>query len=294
MKKKLTLKNLLRKKENLLVIAMFALLFVFGCYEFTTIDQPTEATANSSFDVTLVMKEDADDTNDWTSEGGDLTNTGLFGVLIPEGWSVDDNISVRVESKDSDLDGDGNEVTATSDHSGDYTLVYNANQSTMLMDSVGAPTGYTWWGAKTSTEVDMAFFDSLSFTITVNTDEQVGEFFLQYTTGDPEYWERNPVHYKSEPIAINISAASAVNDLLSSSSLSVYPNPSYGSLNIDLKAYSGEEVEMKLYTMNGKQLRKQNITSANTMLDVVNLAAGMYVIRLESGEEAVTHKFVKK
>jgi hypothetical protein len=294
MKKKLTLRNLFRKKENLLVIAMFALLLVFGCYEFATIDQPTEATTNSSFDVNLVMKEDDASTNDWTSEGGSLTSNGLFGVLLPEGWTVEDNIAVRVESNDSDLDSDGNEVTATSDHSGDYTLVYNADHSAMLKDSLNAPPGYYWWGAKTPTGVDMAFFDSLSFTITVNTDDQLGEFFLQYTVGDMENTQRIPMHYKSEPIAINISPSSSVNDLLSSSSLSVYPNPSYGHLNIDLKAYDGETVEMMMYTLNGKQIVKRNITSANTTLDIVDLAAGMYVIRLESGDEAITHKFVKK
>ena len=294
MKKKFTLKNILQKRENMLILAMFGLLFVFGCYEFATIDQPTEATANSSFDVTLVMKEDAEETNDWTSEDGSLTSNGLFGVLIPEGWSVDDNIAVRVESNDSDLDGDGNEVTATTDHSGDYTLVYNADHSTMLADSLGAPTGYTWWGAKSATGVDMAFFDSLSFTITVNTDDQVGEFFLQYAVGDMENTQRIPMHYKSEPIAINITPASAVNDLLSQSSLSVYPNPSFGHLNIDLKTYDGEEVELKMFTMNGQQVMHRIISSASTMLDVVDLKAGMYVLRLESGDEAITHKFVKK
>jgi hypothetical protein len=293
MKKKITLKKLFRKKENLLVIAMFALLLVFGCYEFATIDQPTEATTNSSFDVNLVMKEDDASTNDWTTEDGSLTANGLFGVLLPEGWTVVDNIAVRVESNDSDMK-NGTEVVATSDHSGDYTLEYNADHSAMLKDSLNAPPGYYWWGAKTPTGVDMAFFDSLSFTITVNTDDQVGEFFLQYTVGDMEYVERIPLHYKSEPIAINITPSSSVNDLLSSSSLSVYPNPSYGHLNIDLRAYDGETVEMMMYTLNGKQIVKRNITSANTTLDIVDLAAGMYVIRLESGDEAITHKFVKK
>jgi len=294
MKRKITLKKIIRKKENMLILAMFGLLFVFGCYEFATIDQPTEASANSSFDVTLVMKEDAATTNDWTSEDGSLTDIGLFGVLIPEGWSVDDNIAVRVESNDTDLNGDGNEVTATSDHSGDYTLTYNADHSTMLVDSLGAPTGYTWWGAKSATGVDMAFFDSLSFTITVNTDDQVGEFFLQYTVGDMDYEGRIPMHYKSEPIAINITQASSVNDLLNKEALSVYPNPSYGQLNIDLDKYNGKELNMRMFAMNGQQVMSRTITSANTMLDVVDLKAGMYVIRLESGEEAITQKFVKK
>jgi len=292
MRKNFTLRKMLRKKENYLVLAMFGLLLVFGCYEFTTISQPTEANNNSNFDVTLVMKEDADDTNDWTSEAGDLVNTGVFGVLIPEGWSVDDNIAVRVESKDSDLNSNGEEVTASTDHSGDYTLVYNTDASTMLADSVGAPDGYVWWGARTSTEVDMAFFDSLYFTITVNTDNQLGEFYLQYTVGDLEYWERNPVHFKSDPMAITISPAAGVNEMLNDDALSVYPNPSYGNLTIDLKSYNGEQVDMMIYDLGGRQVMHRTIGSEQTTLDLVDLASGTYVLRMESGKETYTTRFV--
>lgn len=284
---------MLRKKENYLILSMFGLLFVFGCYEFSLIDQPSEANANSSFDVNLVMKEDIEPTNDWTSEDGSMVNPGIFGVLIPEGWTVTDNIAVRVESNDTDLNGDGNEVTASSDHSGDYVLVYNEMETTKLTDSVGSPEGYYWWGARTSTDVDMAFFDSLHFTITINTDAQTGDFFLQYTIGDPEYWERNPVHYKSEPMQITISPSSGINELLRDDVINVYPNPSYGNLNIDLKTYNGETVNMMIYDLKGRQAMKQTITNAHTMLDLVDLAPGTYVLRLDSDKETLTRKFLK-
>jgi hypothetical protein len=284
---------MLRKKENYLVLSMFGLLLIFGCYEFTLIDQPTEANSNSSFDVNIVMKEDADEFNDWTSEAGDLTNSGIFGVLIPEGWTVTDNISVRVESKDSDLNGDGVEVTATSDHSGDYVLVYNETESTKLTDSIGAPAGYVWWGARTETEVDMAFFDSLHFSITVNTDAQTGDFYLQYTVGDFEYWERNPVHYKSAPMQITISPGVGVNELLTEDALNVYPNPSYGNLNVNLKSYQGEEIDMMIYDLKGRQVANQKISNSLTMLDLVDLSPGTYVLRLESESETMTRRFLK-
>lgn len=291
MRKNFTLRNLLRKKENYLVLAMLGLLIVFGCYEYTLIDQPAEANTNSTFNVILVMKEDADETNDWTSEAGDLVNTGLFGVLIPEGWSVNDNIAVRVESKDSDLNGSGVEVTATTDHSGDYTLVYSAATSTMLTDSVGAPGGYVWWGA-TAPDVDMAFFDSLYFTITVNTDDQTGDFYLQYTVGDMEYWERTPVHFKSDPLQITITPGVGVNTLLREEALSIYPNPSYGSLTIDLDGYNGEAVNMVIWDLGGRQVLNRILTNAQTTLDLTDLRAGTYVLRLESGKENFTRRFV--
>ncbi len=292
--KNFTLKKLARKKEGLLLLAMFALLFVFGCYEFTSIIQPTEAYNNSSFDVSLVMKEDADDSNDWTSEAGDMVKAGLFGVLIPEGWTVDDNIAFHVKSKASDLNGSGEEVTATSDHSADYTMVYNAEQSTMLADSVGAPAGYVWWGARSSTDVDMAFFDSLYFTITINTDAQLGDFYLQYTVGDVDYWERTPVHYKSEPMMITITQNVGVMNMLTEDAVSVYPNPSYGMLNLQLENFNGDEVNARIYSMNGQEVMNHQVNAANSVINVVSLNPGAYVLRLESGEEVFTQKFIRK
>jgi len=294
MKKKITLKKMLLKKENLLLLAMFGLLFVFGCYEFSSINQPTEGITNSSFDVSLVMKQDADATNDWTSEAGDLMQTGIFGVLLPTGWTVTDNAAVRVESFDAMLDGNGVSQTSTSDHSGDYVLTYQESLTTMLSDSAGAPpAGYYWWGAKSATEVDMAFFDSLYFTISIMTDDQVGDFYLQYTTGDVEYWERNPVHFKSAPMQITIAQGVGVNELLTEDAISVYPNPSYGNLNIDLKSFKGETVDIMIYDIRGRQVRSGQITNAHTMLDLVDIAPGVYVLRMESGEETITHKFLK-
>lgn len=290
--KNFTLKRFLKKKENILILAMFGLLFVFGCYEFSSILQPTDGKTDSSFDVPIVMKEDAATDNDWTWEDGSLLKPGLFGVLIPEGWTVTDNIAVRVESNDKDLNDAGTEVVATSDHSGDYTFMKNDNLTIMLNDSVGAPTGYYWWAAR-SEDVDMAFFDSLYFTITVNTDDQVGDFYLQYTAGDTDYWERDPVHFTSAPMPINITLTVGINKLLNDEVISVYPNPSYGHLNIKLDAYNGEVVDYMIYDLRGREVMNSQITSSHTMLDLVNLVPGAYVIRLESGDEILTHKFLK-
>jgi Fe2+ transport system protein B len=50
---------------------------------------------------------------------------------------------------------------------------------------------------------------------------------------------------------------------------------------------------MMMYDLRGKQVMMRNITSAHTTLDVVDLKPGVYVVRLESGEETITRKFVK-
>lgn len=296
MKRKLTLRNVSRKKENWLLLAMFTLLFVFGCYEFKLVDQPTEANTNSTFDVNIVMTEDDDDSNDWTLEDGSLLKTGLFGVLLPQGWTIQDSIPVRVESLDSISDGAGGWTYPSADHSADYVLAYSEGQTTMLNDSTPAPPpGYYWWGAETTEPVDMAFFDSLHFTLNIMTDDQTGEFYLQYAVGDVDYWGRMPYDPEviTDPLPITITPGVGINQLLREAAVAVYPNPSYGILNISLEDHNGQTVDLMIYDMRGKQVLSQKITGSQATLDLAELQAGAYMLRLASGEEAVTRKFVK-
>lgn len=296
MMKNFTLKRFFSRKENWLLLAMVGLLFVFGCYEFKVVNQPTEGFKNSTFDVNIVMTEDNDDSNDWTYEDGSLTKHGLFGVLLPQGWTISDSIPVRIEAMDSISDGAGGWVFPGSDHSGDYVLAWNEEQTTMLNDSTAEPPpGYYWWGGKTTTALDMAFFDSLHFTLSVLTDDQMGEFFLQYAAGDVDYWGRMPYdpNVITDPLPINIVAGVGVNQVLKDASLSVYPNPSYGVLTIEVGGYNGAPIEMMMYDLRGRQVMTRQINNAQTTLDLVDLASGVYVIRMETGEEVITKKFVK-
>jgi hypothetical protein len=301
MKKNFTLKKVFLKKQNWLLLAMFGLLVVFGCYEFKLVDQPTEGTTNSAFEVNIVMTEDADDSNDWTDESGDLAdNKGLFGVLLPEGWTITDNIAVRVEAADSLIDGDGVWHYPTVDHSGDYVFAYDEDQTAMLNDSTpDPPPGYYWWGAKTTENVDLSYFDSLYFTVEVLTDDQVGTFYLQYAAGDEDDpvgrspYDKGDPPVLTDPLPITIADNTGVNEVLNEASLSVYPNPSYGYININLAKFNGTPVEMMMYDMRGKQVMSRQLTSAKTLLDLVDMAAGAYVIRLEAEGEVITKKFVK-
>lgn len=296
MMKKATLRKLIGRKENLLFAAILSLLFVFGCYEFKTVNQPTEGTTNSSFSVDIVMTEDDDDSNDWTWEDGSLTKTGLFGILLPEGWTVEDNITLTIEASDSIPDGQGGYIVAGSDHDGTYTIAYSASQTTMLNDSTSTPpAGYYWWGATSTTPVDMAFFDSLYFTVNIMTDDKEGEFYLQYAVGDVDYWGRMPYDPEviTDPLPITITPPASVGDFFAETALSVYPNPSYGQLNIDLKTYNGEAVDLMVYDIRGKEMLRTQLTNASSTFDISAFAPGSYVVRLSNGVETTTSKLMK-
>jgi hypothetical protein len=291
MKTKLTLRNFFFRKEGWLSVFLLAVFTFFGCYEFYTIDQPTEGYTNDTFSVPLVVKQDDDPTNDWTVDG--LQGIGLFGVLIPEGWTVDDSIYYSIVCADSAYNSDGQIVYADHDYSNDGYLLYSESQSKMLTDSIGAPTGYVWWGAKTDRQTDMTFFDSLYFSINVNTDAQTGTFYLQYAIGDDEYIERVPSHYVSDPIPIEITENpnTGINNPVNKE-ISVYPNPSDGLVNIDLGNMKSRVYDMKVYNMNGKLVMSRKVNQTSTSVDLSGNDPGTYFIRLSAGSEEHNFKIL--
>ncbi len=77
---------------------------------------------------------------------------------------------------------------------------------------------------------------------------------------------------------------------------SVYPNPTSGELNIDLKDYSGKNVQIELYSLEGKLMQLIHLDEVlqNTQtLQMDRYAAGMYFVKLKSaGLPDVTKRVV--
>ena len=67
----------------------------------------------------------------------------------------------------------------------------------------------------------------------------------------------------------------------------IYPNPANNHLFIDLK----EETTVVIADMLGKTLQRHSLKSGNNIIDVSQLASGMYVIKSASGANS---KFIKK
>ena len=258
---------------------IFASLLFTGCYKFTTVIQPELAFINSFFDVFLVAKDDGNPDNDWSNE--DLVDYGLFGVMLPEGWTVDDNIPYTIICTEDGYDNSG-------------VLVYDAAHSKTLMDSIPIPDGYFWWGAKTQEEASLIYFDSLYFEPRIYTDDKEGEFFLRYAIGDVEWWERNPADYITDPIPIEIVNATGVTEMLTEANISMYPNPSSGQLNINFSAYETKLVEMNVFDMTGKRVYQSQLLNKQNNIDLGTLSEGLYFVNLRIGSQSTTQKLVIK
>lgn len=291
MKKTFTL-NIFAGSKKTTILALIGILFVtsvlfIGCYKFRSINQPSEGYTNSYFDVPIVAQRDDDpglDDVSWESAGADI---GLFGVMIPDGWEVNDSIAYTIISKDAGLNNEG-------------FLVYNEDHSNTLRDSIPAPSGYHWWGAITDRLADMTKFDSLYFTPRIKTDGKTGAFFLRYAIGDKNYWDRNPAdQYNfggglSDPIQITISSNVGLTDLLSKANVSMYPNPTKGKLNFNLGEYKSQVIKMNVYNTKGQVVMSKEILKKTSEFDLSNLAPGVYIVELKNGINKSSSRIVVK
>jgi len=267
------------KKTTVLTLAGLLFLIsvlLIGCYQFRSINQPGTGYTNSFFDVPIVAERDEDPgltEDDWANV---LRNIGLFGVMIPDGWTVDDSIPYTIISKNAALSNTG-------------FLVYDAAHSQTLQDTIPALPGYHWWGAITDRTAELTSFDSLYFTPRIRTNGTAGTFYLRYAIGDKDYWDRNPAdQYNyggglSDPIEIVISHGVGTEELLKDANISMYPNPTSGILHVMLSGYKSEVVAMNVINSAGKIVKTAEILSSSSEFDLSDLPKGLYFVELRNG-----------
>jgi hypothetical protein len=287
MKRNFTISHVAKSKKTT-VLTLAGLLFlisvlVIGCYQFRSINQPGTGHTNSYFDVPIVAERDNDPgltEDDWANI---LRNIGLFGVMIPDGWTVDDSIPYTIISKNATLTNSG-------------FLVYNAAHTQTLQDTIPAIPGYHWWGAITDRIAELTSLDSLYFTPRIRTNGVTGTFYLRYAIGDKDYWDRNPAdQYNyggglSDPIEIVISYGVGTEELLSKANVTIYPNPTGGILHVNLSGYKSEVIAVNVINPVGKIVKTGEILSSSSEFNLSDLPKGLYFVELRNG----THKSTTK
>jgi len=281
MKKKTTnLKSICNKAsfvKGSLIVFLFTTLFFVGCYEWQNIIQPDTATVNSYFDVFLSAHDDGNPDNDWTNP--DLVDYGLFGVMLPNGWTVQDSIPFNIVCTDPEYSNSG-------------ILIYSTSRSQTLQDSIPAPPGYHWWGAATKSEASMVYFESLSLSPRIYTGGQTGDYFLRYAIGDVDYWDRNPADDISDPIPITLIDNTGIKEFLSENNVSLFPNPATNLLNIEFENYNNEIIGMEIFDITGKLIKNNQLTNSKSKISLDNMQKGVYFIKLVNGTTSKSHKLV--
>jgi hypothetical protein len=264
---------------------LLVVILVAGCYKFRSIKQPTTGFTESYFDVPIVVERDADPGLDDAMWANVLKNIGLFGVMIPDGWTVKDSIPYTIICKDASLNNTG-------------YLIYDEGHSKTLQDSLAAPEGYHWWGAITDRTAELTQLDSLYFSPRISTDSKVGKFNLRYAVGDRDYWDRNPAdQYNyggglSDPMEIDISLNSGIQEILNKANINIFPNPASDELHINLAGYKSEIIRMNILDMRGRVVMAREILQRDNSFDISGLTNGVYIIELRNSNYKSSHRIM--
>jgi len=81
---------------------------------------------------------------------------------------------------------------------------------------------------------------------------------------------------------------------LTSNSLSIYPNPAYDLLNINISNADFRNSEVVVYNISGTEILKTNIAGSNAQVNIENLSKGVYFVKVNNANGFnKTVKFVK-
>jgi hypothetical protein len=161
-------------RKQIFFLIIFLMMFILiCCYEFESIDQPESVDPNSVFNVPIKINLTP------VEEGG----RGYFSICLPDGWTVQDNIEYT-----GVLNG---------------TFRYSSAWSDSLESYDEAPEGYYWW-VSVSDSVDILPEGKVELSPQIQTNDQVGIFFLTYMLtdrwDDADYWIFSGDH----PISVGV------------------------------------------------------------------------------------------
>jgi len=87
----------------------------------------------------------------------------------------------------------------------------------------------------------------------------------------------------------SINLVSGIGDPGILAEVQLAPNPTTGLINISLNSELSEELSIRLFDLQGKELLSRQYdadSSFNTTLDIENLAEGVYMIHFTTGENS--------
>lgn len=87
--------------------------------------------------------------------------------------------------------------------------------------------------------------------------------------------------------------ASGIDEYLTEGDITIYPNPVADNLTISFDSDKFQVSRISVYDINGKFVKSQKIGDNNISMNVSELSAGTYFIRLSDGKHTFTTKFIK-
>lgn len=74
----------------------------------------------------------------------------------------------------------------------------------------------------------------------------------------------------------------------------VYPNPASSEVSVSLPNMAYDNMQMAVYDVNGRTILQKPITGETTIVDIAQLASGVYVFRISGDQGVVVKQIIKK
>lgn len=186
-----------------------------------------------------------------------------------------------------------NAVWESSNHGQSFTALSNNIPTTLFYDIISSPDDNFLYGATEVGPYIYSFSQSKWF--------YIGSGMPNTICWSVEYVDAlKTVRYATHGRGIwdfRIQPAAAVAEHNRENTFGIYPNPGTANqMKLDLRAWKDKTFELQIFSISGKLLYSKSYT-ANQSPNVMNLPAvcnkpGTYLVRLQSGTNAETGKFV--
>lgn len=156
-------------------------LAVTSCYKIIRTEVPKEVSGNETFEARLVVADDGDNTQNFT------TDWSVAAIRVPEGWTVTVPKGChRQYAEDWVYYSDGSQVD------GSQNMSYNAHLSD-IYNTASAKKGYKWWAFVSDKMVPKHMAscwrngcDSIAVTFLVTPNGVPGTYQIDFIAGDEE------------------------------------------------------------------------------------------------------------
>jgi len=131
-------------------------------------------------------------------------------------------------------------------------------------------------------------------TITSNTDPANSYLTIKGKVFKDEQVEATTLKPESKSLLAKETKAVKSKDI-DASKVSLFPNPTQGELNVDLKAYAGQQGFIEIYDLSGSKIQRMDVEDFGqvTLINVETYKPGMYTVSIKiEGMNKIAKRFV--
>ncbi|APG63874.1 hypothetical protein LPB136_00145 [Tenacibaculum todarodis] len=236
---------------------------------------------------------------------GGVSTGGLYAFDISNGGTKNNAIGIQPGGSDFTP---GTITLKIDNNTGAAVIETNISYNIWILNN--APRGNSFnfsysTDNSTYTEVAAMDFTSTGDAIPEASWEQIGRFknisglnipdggslYIRWT-GDDEVGSSSRDEFALDDIIVKMSGSVLDTDSFNKLDVNVYPNPVTNG-EVFIKSSNGEEKNVEVYNILGRRLISTKV-NANDRVDVSNLNAGIYLLKVNEGDKQLTKKIVIK